>query len=484
MREDGAASAGRQRLAVARPAGLRPDPLEIRVNEQRDESLEVDRRLPPELLARLRRIADEIVELRLPAPQRLVDVDVVLPVEADVLERACDELLDGMGLARWRSRSRRPRRAGASTTSRGRSRLPTPSRAARRGRRPTARPAAPPRSARPRARPCAGGSRAAPRRLVVVEDPRGGVQVVAAPVAADDEVRVRLRDAVGRHRRAAACAPSAAPPAARRRSRSRTPGRSGSRVDAPDRLEDRRHADSGELGGQHRLVPGGGHERDRGEVVELVRLDLAERVLERAPVEEVGADELDAVADPGEIRVVGRAAADDAEDLVPLSRSSSARRLPSWPPMPVTERDEYPRGSSAGVLAMRVAYTLEQCWHRVPGGTAVAALETARAPARAGRAGARRRLGVAPPPPEPPWRPPIPVRRLPVPPHVLYETWHRLRRPRVERATGPVDVIHATGVAVPPRSAPLVVTVHDLSYLVYPEHFSRQGGASSGRRSS
>ena len=47
--------------------------------------------------------------------------------------------------------------------------------------------------------------------------------------------------------------------------------------------------------------------------------------------------------------------------------------------------------------------------------------------------------------------------------------------PRVERATGPVDVIHATGVAVPPRTAPLVVTVHDLSYLVYPEHFSRQG---------
>ena len=62
-----------------------------------------------------------------------------------------------------------------------------------------------------------------------------------------------------------------------------------------------------------------------------------------------------------------------------------------------------------------------------------------------------------------------------MPPHVLYETWHRLRRPHVERATGPVDVIHATGVAVPPRTAPLVVTVHDLSYLVYPEHFSAQG---------
>jgi glycosyltransferase involved in cell wall biosynthesis len=121
---------------------------------------------------------------------------------------------------------------------------------------------------------------------------------------------------------------------------------------------------------------------------------------------------------------------------------------------------------------MRVAYTLEQLWHRVPGGTAVAAVETARRLRDVDLVGVsawHRAL------PDDPWRPPISVRRLPVPPHVLYETWHRLRRPRVERATGPVDVIHATGVAVPPRTAPLIVTVHDLSYLVYPEHFSAQG---------
>ena len=125
---------------------------------------------------------------------------------------------------------------------------------------------------------------------------------------------------------------------------------------------------------------------------------------------------------------------------------------------------------------MRVAYTLEQLWHRVPGGTAVAAVETATRLRGRRRTRARRRLGLA--------SAACPSRRggrrsrsarLPVPPHVLYETWHRLRRPHVERATGPVDVIHATGVAVPPRTAPLVVTVHDLSYLVYPEHFSRQG---------
>jgi glycosyltransferase involved in cell wall biosynthesis len=58
-----------------------------------------------------------------------------------------------------------------------------------------------------------------------------------------------------------------------------------------------------------------------------------------------------------------------------------------------------------------------------------------------------------------------------VPQALLYEGWHTVGRPRV----GPADVIHGTGVAVPPRTAPLVMTVHDLSYLVYPGHFSRAG---------
>jgi glycosyltransferase involved in cell wall biosynthesis len=120
---------------------------------------------------------------------------------------------------------------------------------------------------------------------------------------------------------------------------------------------------------------------------------------------------------------------------------------------------------------VRVAMTLEQCWHRVPGGTAVAALELAAA--LRDRPGLEL-VGVAArhrePPPEP-WHPPIPVRHLPVPQALLYEGWHYVGRPRV----GEADVIHATGVAVPPRSAPLAVTVHDLSYLVYPEHFSRAG---------
>ncbi len=122
-----------------------------------------------------------------------------------------------------------------------------------------------------------------------------------------------------------------------------------------------------------------------------------------------------------------------------------------------------------------MAVTLEQCWHDVPGGTAQAALESVRAVLAHGRVdqigvSARHRHD-----PEPAWTPPIPVRPLPLPRLALYESWHRLRRPEVQRATGPVDVIHATGMAVPPPSSPLVVTVHDLAFLDAPAHFTRRG---------
>jgi glycosyltransferase involved in cell wall biosynthesis len=124
---------------------------------------------------------------------------------------------------------------------------------------------------------------------------------------------------------------------------------------------------------------------------------------------------------------------------------------------------------------LRVAMTFEQCWHRVPGGTATAAIDLARELHRdpeldvVGVAAWHRTL------PSAPFRPPTPVQRLPLPRHALYEAWHVFRRPRVERATGPVHVIHATGLAMPPRSAPIVLTVHDLTFLRHPEHFSRAG---------
>ncbi len=124
---------------------------------------------------------------------------------------------------------------------------------------------------------------------------------------------------------------------------------------------------------------------------------------------------------------------------------------------------------------LRVGVTLEQCWHAVPGGTARAALDSVEALARhtdveqVGVAARHRR------PPERSWVPAIPVRMLALPRPVLYETWHALRWPSVDRATGPIDVLHATGMAVPPRHQPLVVTVHDLGFLHERTRATRHG---------
>jgi glycosyltransferase involved in cell wall biosynthesis len=124
---------------------------------------------------------------------------------------------------------------------------------------------------------------------------------------------------------------------------------------------------------------------------------------------------------------------------------------------------------------MRAAVVIEQCWHRVPGGTASAVIDQVAAVAATG---AVEQIGVAArhdgPPPEA-WRPAIPVRHLPLPRLALYRTWHRWRWPPVERATGPVDLVHATGYAIPPRTVPLVVTMHDVAWRRDPSMFTRNG---------
>jgi glycosyltransferase involved in cell wall biosynthesis len=123
----------------------------------------------------------------------------------------------------------------------------------------------------------------------------------------------------------------------------------------------------------------------------------------------------------------------------------------------------------------RVAVTLEQCWHRVPGGTATSILGTVAALVRRDDVevvGVAARHGE---PPAAPFRPAVDVRHLPLPRLALYEAWHGLRWPPVERATGPVDVVHATAVAVPPTRAPLVMTIHDLAFLADPSLVTRHG---------
>jgi glycosyltransferase involved in cell wall biosynthesis len=124
---------------------------------------------------------------------------------------------------------------------------------------------------------------------------------------------------------------------------------------------------------------------------------------------------------------------------------------------------------------LRVAYTFEQCWHRVPGGMATAAVEVARALRSCddlelvGVAGRHARPAPAA------YTPPVAVRTVPVGRPWLYESWLRFGWPKVEGATGVVDVVHATGLVPAACDAPLVVTVHDLAFMHAPEQFSRHG---------
>ncbi|MDE0215887.1 MAG: glycosyltransferase family 1 protein [bacterium] len=125
---------------------------------------------------------------------------------------------------------------------------------------------------------------------------------------------------------------------------------------------------------------------------------------------------------------------------------------------------------------MRVAIALEQCWHPVPGGTATAALGCVEALGRL--AEPPEMVGVSAwhrNPPQEPFAPGIAVDAVRLPRAGLYWGWHRMRRPSVERAAGPVDAIHATGMAVPPPTAPLAVTVNDLAFLRHPDCFTPRG---------
>lgn len=65
----------------------------------------------------------------------------------------------------------------------------------------------------------------------------------------------------------------------------------------------------------------------------------------------------------------------------------------------------------------------------------------------------------------------VSLRRVPLPERLLIGAWHRLRAPiRLERMIGSIDVVHGPDFVVPPTRAASVVTIHDLSYLVTPEH--------------
>lgn len=67
-----------------------------------------------------------------------------------------------------------------------------------------------------------------------------------------------------------------------------------------------------------------------------------------------------------------------------------------------------------------------------------------------------------------PISPPAGTRHLRVPLRVLHESWRRIGRPRVDRLTGPVDLVHATDLVPGPSRAPTVVTIHDLAAVDLP----------------
>lgn len=59
---------------------------------------------------------------------------------------------------------------------------------------------------------------------------------------------------------------------------------------------------------------------------------------------------------------------------------------------------------------------------------------------------------------------------IPLPPRRLAQLWHRLRVPvPVELFTGKIDILHAPDFVPAPARAPVIVTIHDLSYKIHPE---------------
>ncbi len=127
-------------------------------------------------------------------------------------------------------------------------------------------------------------------------------------------------------------------------------------------------------------------------------------------------------------------------------------------------------------VSLRVAATVESAWHRVPGGVANATCHSLHA--AAGHPDLDL-IGVHA------WHrshpaegltPTIPISAIPLPRPVLYDLWHRARRPGLGRWVGDVDVVHATDAVVPPAGdAALVATVHDLAFLNRPAQSTARG---------
>ena len=64
----------------------------------------------------------------------------------------------------------------------------------------------------------------------------------------------------------------------------------------------------------------------------------------------------------------------------------------------------------------------------------------------------------------------IRARSRPLPARVVRRLWERgAPEPRIERWSGRIDVVHALNYVAPPSRAPVVVLIHDLSFMKFPE---------------
>ena len=129
-------------------------------------------------------------------------------------------------------------------------------------------------------------------------------------------------------------------------------------------------------------------------------------------------------------------------------------------------------GGAGGRAGADVVIVAEQLRRRVPGGigTYVSGL-------LAGLSGQARTRGLGvslvasrTPPPDPLERFGFPIRALRVPPRLIAKAWD-LGLCRVHSG----GLVHATSFAMPPTTAKLVVTVHDLAFLSHPDAYPGRG---------
>ena len=272
--------------------------------------------LPAELLARLGRVADELVDLGWPE-KRGIGHDVAVVIEPDMGEGDFEEVAHRVGFARGDNvvvrfvlLQHQPHRlhviAGVAPVTL-RVEIAEPQL--------VGKPQLDPGDsvadlARDELQPSAG-------RFVVKQDSSRRVQAIRLPIVDGDVVAVRLRNAVGRARvEGRSLVLRNFPHLAEHLRRGRLV-EADVWIDRADCLEHARHADARELGREHWLVPRGRYEALRGEVVDLVRLRRLQRRHQRGRVEQVALEQVDAVDDvPDALDVLRRRTPRHPEHLV------------------------------------------------------------------------------------------------------------------------------------------------------------------------